>query len=60
MLRWRWDRENIKDEALLLFLSKLEARDLTHTPAINGVLFHLRGGYSVAVPALTPGTTHGH
>lgn len=52
-------RQSIKDEALL-FLSKLEARDLTHTSAINGVLFHRRGGCPGAIPALTSGTTHGH
>lgn len=53
------DGESMKDEALL-FLSKLEARDLTHTSAINGMLFCRRGGRPGAIPALTSGTTHRH
>lgn len=53
-------RESTKDEALLFLISKLEARDLTHTSAINGMLFCRRGGRPGAIPALTSGTTHRH
>lgn len=33
----------MKEEVLLLFISKQVARDLTHDSEIKGVLFHQRG-----------------
>lgn len=50
----------MKDEGLLLFISKQEARDLTHISAIKGVLFHLKGGTQGAILVLTTGTIRGH
>lgn len=46
----------MKEEVLLLFIRKQEARDLTHDSEIKGVFFHQRGRCPGAILVLTIGT----